>query len=330
MAQYKSNVYKHLNQEQRVEIYAFLREWLSYREIWKRLEVSHTTISREVKRNSTDKWWWIYVYKPIEAEKIYKNRRDKANFEHIKLWRDHKLRSKIEDILMSEKNRWPDEILWRLKLEWFKVISISTLYRFIREYKPTLQRCLRYKYKWYRTNKKWNKRKKLYQDVPNIRERPEIINERWRLWDFEWDTVVSGHKHKWWLASLADRMSRYYLIKKVGNLKANTINLTLKAMLIWEKVESITFDNWVEFSDISKLERQCFRADAYASYQRWTNEKHNWFLRRFIPKWEDINKRTDEEIQEIQNIINNKPRKILGYKTPYEVYHKVNLNYIKK
>jgi len=327
--QNKSNVYKHLNQEQRVEIYCFLCKKLSFREIWRRLWVSHTTVSREIKRNSLDKWWWIYQYKPIEAEKLYKERRDNANFKHIKLRRDHRLREKIEILLISEKNRGPDEILWRLKLEWFEVVSVATLYRFIRECEPVRERYLRYKQKWYKTIKKWNKRKKMYQDVPNIKERPEIINQRWRIGDFEWDTVVSGHKHKWWLATLADRMSRYYLLKKVGNLKASTLNLTITAMLQWEIVESITFDNWVEFSDISQLQRQCFRADCYASWQRWTNEKHNWFLRRFIPKWANIDERTDEEIQIIQNIINHKPRKILGYKTPYEVYHDINLTYIK-
>lgn len=327
--QIKINVYKHLNQEQRVEIYSFLREWLSYREIWRRLNISHTTISREVKRNSIDRWWWIYQYKPIEAEKRYKERRNKANFKHIKLWRNDKLRKKIEEILMSKTKRWPDEILWRLKLEWFEIVSTTTLYRFIRQYKPILQRGLRYKNKWYRTNKKWNKRKKMYQDVPNINDRPEIINERWRIGDFEWDTVLSGKKYKWWLATLVDRMSRYYLLKKVGNLKSDTLNMTINAMLEWKIVESVTFDNWVEFSDISQLKRPCFRADPYSSYQRWTNEKHNWFLRRFIPKWENINNRTDQEIQDIQDTINHKPRKILGYKTPYEVYHNINLTYIK-
>lgn len=327
--QSKGNVYRHLNQEQRIEIYSFLREWLSYREMWRRLLVSHTTISREIKRNSIDKGRDVFEYKPINAEKLKKQRRDKANFNHIKLWKNNKLREQIEKIFISEKNRWPDEVLWRLKLEWYNVVSTASLYRFIRYDKPIREKYLRYKQRWYKTKNKGNKRKKMYQDVPNIKDRPEIINERWRLWDFEWDTVISGHKYKWWLLTLADRMSRYYLLKKVWNLKSNTINLTLKAMLQWERVESITFDNWIEFSEISQLQRQCFRADSYSSRQRWTNEKHNWFLRWFIPKWVNINDWTDHEIQNIQNIINNKPRKILGYKTPYEVYNNLNLTYIK-
>lgn len=327
----KECIKKHLTQEERVEIYVFLEQKLSYREIWRRLWRPHSTISKEIKRNSvwckSTRWT---IYKPLKAEKQRLERRHKENHNHIILRKDFEQRELIEKWLkLKGKERWPDEILWRIKLElWRDVVSVATLYRFIREERPILQSHLRYKQKWYKTLKKWNQRKKMYDDVPNIKERPEIINDRWRIWDFEWDTVVSGRKYKWWLVTMADRKSRYYLLRKVLNLKAETINVTINAMLTWEKVESITFDNWVEFSSIQKLKRQCFRADAYSSWQRWTNEKHNWYLRWFIPKWANIDDWTDEEIQKIQDKINHKPRKILGYRTPYEVYHNINLKYI--
>jgi IS30 family transposase len=322
---------KHLTQEERIEIYVFLEQKLSYREMWRRLWRPHSTISKEIKRNSiwckSTRWT---IYKPLKAEKQRLERRHKENHNHIILWKDFEQRELIEKWLkLKWKERWPDEILWRIKLElWRDVVSVATLYRFIREERPVLQSHLRYKQKWYKTLKKGNKRKKMYQDVPNIKEREEVTNNRWRIWDFEWDTVVSGRKYSWWLVTMADRKSRYYLLRKVINLKASTINKTINAMLTWEKVESITFDNWVEFSKIQKLKWQCFRADAYSSWQRWTNEKHNWYVRRFIPKWANIDERTAEEIQEIQDKINHKPRKILGYKTPYEVYHNINLKYI--
>ncbi len=319
-----------LTQEERVTIYGFIQLKLSYREMGRRLCRPHTTISREIERNSIDKGWWVFEYCPLEAERRRLKRRYKANQKHIILWRDWKQRELLEKLLEEKwRSWWPDEILWRIKLElWRDVISTTTFYRFIREDKSILQRYLRYKQKWYRTKKKGNKRVEMYQDVPNIKERPTIINERWRLWDFEWDTVISWKKYWWGLVSLADRSSRYYLIKKVWNLKANTINLTINTMLTWEKVKSITFDNWVEFSSILELPYQCYRADPYSSYQRWTNERHNWLLRRFIPKWVNIDEWTNEEIQQIQNLINHKPRKKLGYKTPYEVYYNKSLTYI--
>ncbi len=321
----------HLTQEERVEIYVFLREWVSLRGIGRRLWCPHSTISKEIKRNSVfcPTTWWT-KYKPLDANKKSIKRRYAANQKHIILRKDYKQRELLEKILIEKwSSWWPDEILWRMRLELRKpTVSITTFYRFIREDKPSLQRHLRYKQKWYRTKKKWNKRKKMYQDVPNIKDRLEITNERWRLWDFEWDTVVSGRKYSWWLVTLADRKSRYYLIKKVWNLKANTINMTINAMLMWEKVESITFDNWVEFSSIIELKYQCYRADPYSSWQRWTNEKHNGYVRRFIPKWVNIDNRSNEEIQKIQDMINHKPRKILGYKTPYEVYYNKSISYL--
>ncbi len=320
----------HLTQEERVKIYGFIQLKLSLREMWRRLWRQHTTISDEIKYNSIDKWRWKIVYCPLEAERRRLERRYKANQQHIILRKDDKQRELLEMLLEEKWNSWwPDEILWRMRLElWRDTVSTPTLYRFIREDKPILQRYLRHKQKGYKTIKKWNKRKKMYQDVPNIKERPEIIEKRWRLGDFEWDTVVSWKGYCWWLVSLADRKSRYYMLKKTGNLKADSINLTINAMLMWEKVESITFDNWVEFSSILELPYQCYRADTYSSWQRWTNEKHNWYLRRFIPKWANIDDWTNEEIQKIQNMINHKPRKILGYKTPYEVYYNKSLTYI--
>lgn len=319
-----------LTQEERVKIYGFIQLKLSYREMWRRLNRQHTTIINEIQRNSIDKWWWVLIYCPIEAERRRLEMRYNANHLHIILRKDWKQRELLEKILEEKwKSWWPDEILWRIYIElWKKTVSTTTFYRFIREDKPSLQRFLRFKQRWYKTHKKGNKRKKMYEDVPNIKDRPEIINERGRNWDFEWDTVVSWRKYKWWLATLADRKSSYYLLKKVSDLKSKTINVAINIMLEYEKVESITFDNWVEFSDIAQLKRPCFRADPYASYQRWTNEKHNWFLRRFIPKWVNIDDWTDQEIQEIQNMINHKPRKILWYKTPYEVYHNTNQKYI--
>ncbi len=319
-----------ITQEERVKIYGYIQLNLSLREMGRRLWRQHTSISKEIDRNSIDKWRWIIKYCPIKAENMRLERRYKANQKHIILRKDNKQRKLLENLLKEKwSSWWVDEIIWRINIEFgTKTISTSTFYRFIREYNPMLQRYLRFKQYWYKTVHKGNKRKKIYQDVPNIKDRAEIINQRWRIWDFEWDTIVSGHKYKWWLMSLVDRKARYYLLKKIWNLKAGTINMTIKSMLNGEKIESITFDNWVEFSKIKELHRQCYRADPYSSWQRWTNERHNWFVRRFIPKWVNINGRTDEEIQNIQDMINHKPRKILWYKTPYEVYYNTSKKYI--
>ena len=321
----------HLSQEERVEIYCFLREGLSYREIGRRIWRHHTVISRECRRNSIDKWRDVYEYKPLVAQEKCEERRIAANRLHIVLWKDERQRCKLEKLLKTKKYWWPDEILWRLSEEcWEATISTATFYRFIRYEMPELQKYLRYKQQWYRTVKKWNKGKwkNKYKDVDNISKRCKSANERKRIWDWEWDTIISNREVKWGLVTLVDRKSRYLLMKKIGNHKANTVKLTVEALLDWEIVKTATFDNWIEFASMWKYSFKCYRTDPYSSWQRATNEKTNWFIRRFIPKWADINKWSDEEVQLIQNELNHKPRKILWYKTPYEVYHSKRLTYI--
>ena len=330
MAQQKKNTdYKHFSQDEREQIFKYKAQGKSFCWIWRKLWRSHTTISRERKRNAEDKWRWKVRYSPSQAQQKYEDRRDKANFKLVKLWRDDKVREKlIKYIKAKSKEWWIDEIVWRMKLEWYKMVSSSSVYRFIREDMPELEKYLRHGEKWYRTKKKGNKRKKWYTDVPNISERPEEANNRTEIWHREWDTVVSGRQAKWWILSMYERVSRYYIIKKTGNLKAETARIIIEAMMKGEKVKSATFDNGVEFWSIWKLSFDSYRADPYASYQRGGNEKHNGLFRVYVPKGSDIWKYTEEEIQKIQNKINHKPRKILWYKSPYEVYHGVSIKYI--
>lgn len=328
----KKLTYKgHLSQEERIEIYRFLREGLSYREIGRRMWRHHTVITREYRRNSIDKGRDVYEYKPLVAQEKYEERRIAANRLHIVLWRDERQRNKLEELLKTKRYWWPDEILWRLAEHcWEKVISTPTFYRFIRYEKQERQKYLRYKQDWYKTLKKWNKDKwkRKYKDVDNISKRCKSANKRKRIWDWEWDTIISNRTVKWGLVTLVDRKSRYLLMKKIGNHKAETVKFAVEALFKWEKVRTATFDNWTEFALVWDYWCKCYRADPYSSWQRWTNEKTNWFIRRFIPKWANINKWTNEEVQQIQNELNHKPRKILWYKTPYEVYHNKTLTYI--
>jgi len=148
----QKRIYKkgQITQKERVKIYGHLQRWLSHREIWRILSRDHTSIDREIKRNSIDKGWWIYEYCPLEAEKKRLDRKRRANLKHIILWKDNRQREKLEQLLEEKwESRWPDEILWRIRIELkIKVISIATFYRVIRKYKPQLQLILLYKDRW--------------------------------------------------------------------------------------------------------------------------------------------------------------------------------------
>lgn len=321
----------HLNQEKRIEIYKFLELWYSYRKIWSLINKHHTTISREINRNSIDYGRWKTKYKPLEAQKKNINRRHKADKSRIILSKNHKLRSIIFHILSSDKYyRWPDEIIWYLKIHWFKTVCTSTLYNYIRNY-TNRSKYLRFKYDWYKYARRKRKKSITIKNVPKIDKRESQANNRERIWDREIDTIVSKW-HIWWLFTSVDRKSRILFMNKIPNHKSSTLLTIITHTMQNLKIHTITSDNWSEFAKLStvwkRLNAKCYTAHPYSSYERWTNERTNWLIRRFIPKWSDISIYSDQEIINIQNILNHKPRKSLNYKTPYEVYYNVNIQYL--
>lgn len=329
--QTKNNNYKHLNQEERIEIYTLLSQWKSLRKIWTILQRSHSSISREIKRNSIDYWRWVHKYKPIQAEKFRINKRKMANKKHIILLFNHSLRNKILSILRDKsKSRWPDEIVWRLKLEWFKSISTSTFYRSIYLYYPSWKKYLRHPC-WYRKRYSKSNQWQHMLDIPLITHRPIYVNSRLHIGHREWDTIV-WKDHKSWLLNITERKSRFILIHKINSFHSHSVKDLIIYLLYNHKIKSLTTDNWIEFSKLSavrdKLWIDCYRAHPYSCFERWTNERANWLIRQFIPKSSDINSYSNSDISNIQNLINHKPRKILHYRTPYEVYFNTILAYL--
>jgi len=114
-----------------------------------------------------------------------------------------------------------------------------------------------------------------------------------------------------------DRKSRYLILRKIANLKKDTLLTVVTHALKQEqvRVKTLTSDNGSEFCELARLCKRMkakgYTCHSYCSREKGTNEKHNGFVRRFIPKGADISQRTDEEIKEIQDKLNHKPRKIL-------------------
>jgi len=324
--------FSHLTQEERIEISYYLRTGKNKYQISKLLGRHHTTIGREIENNSIDYGLWKLKYKPLDAQRKRDDRRKRANVGHIKLRKNHSLRSKVHSILRDETNcRWPDEILWRLKLEGWEVVSTSALYNYIRRY-TDWWRYLRYKQDWYK-NARWKRTiVEKIKGVEKIDKRCKSANDRDRVWDKELDTIVSKD-HKGWLSSVVDRKSRYLILRKIPDLKKFTLLTVLTHALRQEhvKVKTLTSDNGSEFCELARLckrmKAKWYTCHSYCSREKGTNEKHNGFVRRFIPKWCDISIYTEEEIQVIQDKLNHKPRKILWYRTPYEIEFDKQLKY---
>lgn len=324
--QKKYNHYTQLSQGEREHMYVYIKINYSLRKISRLLSRSHTTISRELNRNSLDLGWGRKKYDPEYAQQQTTKRRDKANYKHIKLIKNTALRTKIWQHLSDPNSILsPDEILWYLRNEWREIVSVATVYRYIHNYSKRWWKYLRFGKEGY--TRKRRKRRHASEKitwVEKIDKRLGIINNRTRIGDSELDTIV-GKWRTWWLVTAVERKSRYLLMKKIPNFKADTILTTLTDLFQWQTVKSLTSDNWSEFAKLAhlakRLKAKAYTTRAYASWEKWTNERHNELIRWFIPKQSNIIEYSDQEIQKIQDMLNRKYRKILDYKNPYQVYH---------
>ena len=165
--------------------------------------------------------------------------------------------------------------------------------------------------------------------IPNRRpicERPAHIEQRKQVGHWEGDTVI-GAAHKQAIVTLVERKSGFALLVKVSHKSAHLVGRAIedKFKCLGSRVKTLTVDNGKEFADHQAIDRalgiQTYFADPYCSWQRGSNENFNGLLRQYIPKKRRLETVTDEELTMIQNRINHRPRKRLGFKTPYEVFH---------
>ncbi|MER0122611.1 IS30 family transposase [Streptococcus sp. ZJ100] len=152
----------------------------------------------------------------------------------------------------------------------------------------------------------------------SIEERPESINKRENVGDFEIDTVIQTRAKNECLLTLTDRKSRYQIIRLIPDKSASSVNHALKTILKDYPINSITADNGAEFSRLADVfdSENIYYAHPYSSWERGTNENHNRLIRRWLPK--ASKNATTQQVAFIEKWINNYPKKILDYKSPSE------------
>ena len=162
----------------------------------------------------------------------------------------------------------------------------------------------------------------------DISERPGVVDERSRVGDWEAGLVI-GKGHKGAIVTLAERRSRLYLAMPIANKTKELTSSAISALLTAFKsyVHTITYDNGREFNghlDISE-ELGCngFFAQPYHSWERGLNENSNGLLRQYFPKSMPLDQVSNKEVFEATEAMNNRPRKCLGYKTPWEVFNEL-------
>ena len=238
---------------------------------------------------------------------------------------DPQLNEAVRTCLTQEWS--PEQFAGRLEQEHSKSpqrrVSAQTIYTWIErdQHRPHWRSFLR------RRGKRACRRKKPETGLgTRIHNRPEVIEQRLRLGDFEGDTVL-GPPGTGGLATLVDRKSRYTIVVKIQSKDADHVHQKLKERLREldeEQRRSITFDNGTEFARCHRLEKhlglKLYFADPGCPYQRGTNENTNGLIRQYFPKGTDFRDITHEEVRRVENRLNNRPRLCLAFRTPAEVF----------
>ena len=311
--------YKQLTLEKRYQISALIKAGLNQKEIALEIGVHPSTISREFRRNN-DK---IRGYS-AEIAQIISSKKHKEKTKRFSLTKP------IEKYIRTKlKLDWsPEQIAGRMKLDTGMSVVHETIYRYIYTNKKNggqLYKYLRHK------NKKYHHRSNDYRsrgtiiDRVMIAKRPRIVEKKNRIGDLEIDTVI-GKDHKGALVTVVDRKSKFVLIKNVPSKEASVVTEALIEMIqpIKDITHTITSDNGKEFAyhkQVSAaLNTDFYFANPYHSWERGLNEHTNGLIRQYLPKKSVFIGVSKEEIIMIQNRLNHRPRKILNYKTPYEVF----------
>ena len=223
------------------------------------------------------------------------------------------------------KQDWsPEAIAGRIeKIDtWIKLISAKGIYKFIYSvYGRNLEKYLAYQGK--KKKQKTAYKTEQLKDRVFIDQRPKIIDKRRRFGDWEGDFIVSGKNGKGVILTLYERKSRYCLLKKFPLQRMELIHQYIFEIISRVVMNSLTLDNDIVFKKHKELSellgRPIYFCHPYHSWEKGGVENTNKLIRRYIPKSSDISQYSDEYIQTIQDKLNNRPRKCLKYKTPYEV-----------
>ena len=314
--------YRQLTEEDRIEIYAMKQARKTQCDIARRLGVHPSTISRELTRNTGGRG-----YRPKQAHRLATGRRGYAR-KAVKM--TPKTIAYIERQLRQEHS--PEQIAGRMKVDpdyYGPTVSHERIYQHLWQDKTAGGKL--YQYLRIAGHKKKRKRygkRDFRGKIPNrvgIEHRPKIVETKKRLGDWEADTIIGKH-HRGAVISLVERKSQFTLLGQVTRKTADAVQQQMVQQLqpYHRLVHTITTDNGREFSGhetiARKLQTKVYFAEPYQAWQRGLNEQINGLIRQYLPKQTDLRHVTDDQLRFIMDRLNHRPRKTLGFKTPYEVF----------
>lgn len=323
-------MFKHITQEQRYYISQRLSTHESINQIAMALNVHKSSIYRELERNVDEFGRYYCGTAQLSAEL----RRGSATAAR----RFAKFTTTVSDYVLTHLDAgWsPEQISGRMKIDIRQSVSHETIYSYIWDdksnggklYKKLPHQGKKYKY--------GSAMKSKIKNRVDISKRPKIVEAKQRIGDFEGDTIVGvrgGGKNC--LLTLVDKKSKFTLIRKTLDKSAAAIQTAMSSVYDETTVpfKTITYDNGTEFSNHQEIAAEIgckiYFARPYRSCERGLNEHTNGQIRRYFPKKTDFSKVSEEEVASVQDALNNRPRRSLGFLTPNEVMTK-HLNRVYK
>lgn len=315
--------YKHLTKVNRLEISILLNKGHGVRDIASALGYNPSSISREIMNNSVSG-----IYDPYKAQhKAYVHRKY-SKFQGMKVKDSRDLEERIINDLKSSLT--PEQIAGRLKYENDNqtVVSARCIYKYIyspsgrylrlSDYLPSHR--IRPKHRY------GKKRQKIkISNRISIRLRPAVVLTNTRFGDFEGDTLGRPKGEADTLVGAVERKSLYLLARRVRRLKYSMDGFKSILNPHHNLIKSLTLDNGLENFRHQELGIDTYFCDPYSSWQKPLIENSFGRLRRFIPKGSKLVNYTDEKISAIIELMNNTPRKRLGFRTPQEVFSELYL-----
>lgn len=330
--------YTHISQKEREEIYMMIEEGKTNEEIGRELGRNRSTIWREKRRNETSMERRLNnspkkkkVYLPDRAQKKYEDRRKKAKNGSFPLKKSYIYQYVHKKLKMGYS---PEIIAGRIEEELGETISPECIYQFIYSKLGKERGWWKYLCRGRPKRRKRKGRKsrkgKIIPNRISITQRPVEAENRKEFGHFEGDSIIGKNRRGSALHTNVCRYSRMTFIKK---LERKTSKNTSKAMIdIFKKIpkklrHTCTLDNGSEFCGHEEVTQETgikiYFAHPYSSWERGTNENTNGLIRRFFPKGTDFDEISEQEIQAVEDWLNNRPRKCLGFKTPIEIYNRI-------
>jgi len=308
--------YHQLTQQERYQIEAGIALGLSILEISKRLGRHRSTLFRELKRNA-------HItregYSALYSQAQYEQRRGACRRRFL-------IRGALKRYIDERMHvQWsPEQIAGRRRLEQRSSIGVETIYRYLYREKlkgNVLWMNLRHARSSGRKRRFKSLRWPCYLSRPGLDKRPTVVEKRKRFGDFERDLIV-GAQRQGYLLTIVDRKTKLTRIVKLNHPRAEPVHKATVDALRGLKVRSLTNDNGFEFTDYKQtakaLKAPVFFTRPYAAWERGTVENTNKLIRQYFPKQMNLKEIPHENIKMVEMVLNYRPRKLLGFRTPIE------------